>query len=155
MGYLKLNLKCLKEKFLVGDKMPNPRYIDENGIPTKELLEKLKIAKETYHRNLCTFCNTYSFDINQLGDIESVFLIGSQATEEEWDDEKSDIDFKLVNSSAPINALYGYKRGTLNRKLLRGEKRDWIDFFFASGEQEVSHPRVDLTEYWMSVGRFF
>ncbi len=132
--------------------MSNPRYITENGKPTPELLSKLDAAKKAYYGNLCSFCRRYSIDVNSIGGVEKVFLVGSQATEGQWTEE-SDLDLGLVNSSERLRLLYGYKKRVLDPKLLQGPKDRWIDLFFASSEEDISHPKMDLTGYWAGVRR--
>lgn len=128
--------------------MPNPRYLTEEGEPQVELLKKLSLAKQTYFNNLEQFCKKYSFDLNELSSIGRVFLIGSHATENDWDDDSSDLDLKLVNSKAIPENLWRYKREVLDTKLHVGEKKRWIDLFFAREDYQVTPPRWDLTRYW-------
>jgi len=135
--------------------MPNPRYLvypnyeKETGEPTVELLDKMAKAKEIYYRHLGRFCNKWHFDINEMSHIEDVFLIGSHATEDEWDNETSDLDLKLINPSALPMWLYQYKREILDPKLCAGmEKFRWVDVFFAREEYQVLKPRWKLTDYW-------
>jgi len=128
--------------------MPNPRYLTEGGEPQVELLRKLSLAKQTYFHNLYSFCQKYSFDSRELSAIEKVFLIGSHATEKDWNDESSDLDLKLVNSVALPENLWRYKREVLDPKLHIGEKKRWIDLFFAREDYQVTSPKWDLTKYW-------
>lgn len=103
--------------------MPNPRYLvypdyeRETGEPTVELLGKMAKAKEVYFKNLGAFCRKYSFDINDMSHIEKVFLIGSHATEDDWSNETSDLDLKLVNPAALPMWLHSYKRHVLDPAL--------------------------------------
>jgi len=138
--------------------MPNPRYLvypnyeNEKGEPTVELLGKMQRAKGVYFRNLGGFCRKYFFDINDMSHIEEVYLIGSHATDEEWNDETSDLDLKLVNPAAPPMWLHLYKKEILDPTLNRDkEKKRWIDLFFAREDYQVMPPRWNLTKYWMDL----
>ena len=138
--------------------MPNPRYLvypdydNWMGEPTVELLEKMERAKNVYFKNLGAFCRKYSFDINDMSHIEKVYLIGSHATEDEWNDGTSDLDLKLVNPAALPMWLHTYKRNVLDPQLNSGkEKKRWIDLFFAREEYQVLPPKWDLTDYWISL----
>ena len=139
--------------------MPNPRYLvypnyeRETGEPTVELLGKMEEARNVYYGNLAKFCNMWHFDINDMFDISAVYLIGSHATEDEWHDDTSDLDLKLVNPSALPMWLYQYKRSVLDPTLNAGkEKRRWIDLFFAREDYQVTKPRWDVTDYWVKLG---
>ena len=132
--------------------MPNPRYI--LGVdPTPPLLEKLKLGHQVFHANLDWFAQKYGLDLEDrtnMAKIEGVFLIGSHAEFERWDDAFSDVDFKLVNSFAlPMN-MQIYKKEVLDRLLHDGEKRNWVDMFFVQRDDQVMEPRYDLTSYWNS-----
>lgn len=128
--------------------MPNPRYLTEKGEPTVELLQKMSIAKHVYFENLKNFCEKYSFDFDSISDIENVYLIGSHATENEWNNESSDLDLKLVNPSAIPENLWRYKREVLDPLLHVGEKRRWIDLFFSREDYQVTSPKFSLGKYW-------
>jgi hypothetical protein len=128
--------------------MPNPRYLTKEGEPTVEMLQKLSLAKKVYFENLPSFCQKHYLDEISLGDIKQIFLIGSHATENEWDDNSSDLDLKLVNPSAIPENLWRYKKEILNPALCIGEKKRWIDLFFAREEYQVLDPKWDLTPYW-------
>jgi hypothetical protein len=134
--------------------MPNPKYIIKPnyqigiGEATPELVGKMKNARNLFFRHLCSFCNQYGFDINEIAQTERVFLVGSQATEDKWTEE-SDLDLALVNSSVMISHLNSYKHKVLDPMLNVGKgKKDWTDIFFARNEEEVSNPRWDITDYW-------
>lgn len=136
--------------------MPNPRYLvypdydKETGEPTVELLDKMSRAKDVYYTNLARFCMKHIIDINDMSDIERVYLIGSHATDTDWHNETSDLDLKLINPSVPPMYLHQYKREVLDPKLNQGEdKNRWIDLFFAREDYQVTKPRWDLTYYWM------
>lgn len=138
--------------------MPNPRYLvypdyeRETGEPTVELLGKMEKAKNTYHKNLPAFCKKWGFDINDMCHIEGIYLIGSHATESEWNNDTSDLDLKLINPAAPPMWLHLYKREILDPELNAGkEKFRWIDLFFAREEYQVLKPRWDLTNYWIGL----
>ena len=97
--------------------------------------------------HLCSFCNQYGFDINDIAQTERVFLVGSQAGDK-WN-EDSDLDLVIVNSAARISDLHSYKHRVLDSELNRGKrKKDWIDLYFVKDEEEVSTPRFDVTDYW-------
>ncbi len=130
--------------------MPNPRFIGDNGEPTVELLLKLEKAKRVYFQNLESFCNNNSFSVNEMKDIRGVYLIGSHAKACDWDNENSDVNFKLVLPFAlPMN-LFEYKRKVLDPILCHKhlKKSKWIDLFFVREEYQVFPPHIDLTEYW-------
>jgi hypothetical protein len=136
--------------------MPNPRYIinpDHNnwtGEPTQELVEKLKRARDYFFKRLCFFCNKYGFDINEIANTERVFLVGSHAEEKKWHNDTSDLDIKLVNSSARLSHLYLYKYKVLDPGLNAWkDKSQWIDIYFAHDEREVFTPRWDITNSWI------
>jgi hypothetical protein len=133
--------------------MPNSKYIIKpnyktwTGEPTKELVGKMKTARNLFFKHLCSFCNQYRFDINDIAQTERVFLIGSQAREDYSED--SDLDLAIVNSAARISDLHSYKHQVLDPELNRGkEKKDWIDIYFIKDEGEVLTPRWDVTDYW-------
>jgi|SRR3989344_140452 len=128
--------------------MPNPRYLSKEGIPTVELLGKLYLAKQVFHSNLGWFCETHGFQAEELKNIAGVYLIGSHAEEDGWNDNTSDLDIKLVNGSAFPENLHRYKREVLDKLLHQGEKRRWVDLFFVGEEYQVTQPWWDLTEYW-------
>jgi predicted nucleotidyltransferase len=128
--------------------MPNPRYLTEEGEPSVELLKKLSHAKRIYFRNLEQFCDKYVLETGDFRDIRNVFLIGSHATDKEWDDSTSDLDFKLVNPSATPEYLWKYKKEILDPQLCIGEKKRWIDLFFAREVYQVLLPRWELVNYW-------
>jgi len=130
--------------------MPNPRYIIGSGEPTVELLDKLSTAKEIFTFNLEWFCRKYGLDPLELSDIRGAFLIGSHAKESGWRNETSDLDIKLVNPSAIPQDLFRYKREVLDPLLHKGEKKRWIDLFFAREDYQVTLPRWDITPYWSS-----
>jgi hypothetical protein len=138
--------------------MPNPRYLvypdytGEIGEPTVELLRKMEKAKSIYFTNLPAFCEKWSFDLNDLGHIEGIYLIGSHATDNEWNNDTSDLDLKLINSVAPPMWLHLYKRDVLDPELNAGkEKFRWIDLFFAREEYQVLKPRWNLKDYWFDL----
>lgn len=128
--------------------MANPRYLTDEGEPTVELLKKLSHAKNIYFRNLEQFCEKYVLEPRDFRDIRNVFLIGSHATDKEWDDSHSDLDLKLVNPSAIPEYFWKYKKEILDPQLCIGEKKRWIDLFFARELYQVLLPRWDLTKYW-------
>lgn len=128
--------------------MPNPKYLTTEGKPTVELLKKLSLVKDVYLGNLGKFCHKYFLNEEDFKDIRNVFLIGSHAEENSWDDEQSDLDLKIVNPSAIPEYLWKYKKEVLNSKLCVGEKKSWIDLFFASKEYQVLPPRWELIDYW-------
>lgn len=128
--------------------MPNPRYLTEKGEPTVELLQKMSLAKKVYYENIDSFCQKWSINQNDLTDIKEVYLIGSHATEAEWQDEKSDLDLKLVNPSAIPENLWRYKKEVLDPKLHLGEKKRWVDLFFAREDYQVTNPKFPVGEYW-------
>lgn len=134
--------------------MPNPRYLTENGEPQVELLKKLSIAKKTYYDNLKPFCeaNGMMWNYDDMASIDSVFLIGSHAEEEKWNNATSDLDLKLINSRALPSNLWAYKKKVLDPILCdqTKEKQYWIDLFFAVKDYQVLSPKFDLTQYWNS-----
>jgi hypothetical protein len=127
--------------------MPNPRYF-QNGKATTELSEKLAIAKKVYFGNLDSFCSKYCIESEPFRDITGVFLIGSHAEENEWNNETSDLDIKLINPSAVPDYLRVYKQKVLDPQLHLGEKPNWIDLFFARELYQVLNPRWDITQEW-------
>lgn len=132
--------------------MPNPRYISKDGLPQVELLRKLSKAKATFYNNLMEFCEheKMQWNYNEMKNVDRIYLIGSHAEEEEWSNETSDIDFKIVNSKGLPANLWAYKQKVLDPNLCpQGtEKKYWIDIFFARRDDEVREPRFDLTKYW-------
>ncbi len=128
--------------------MPNPRYLTKDGEPTVELLDKLGTAKKIYYGGIKEFCEKYYLDENDFKNVKKIFLIGSHAKDTAWCDETSDLDFKLiVDSVSPTNLLI-YRREVLDKKLKQGNKKRWIDLFFAKREDMVLDPKWDLTDYW-------
>ncbi|MEM4719379.1 MAG: hypothetical protein QXG18_00740 [Candidatus Pacearchaeota archaeon] len=133
--------------------MPNPRFLDKEGNPTVELLLKIERAKKVYLGNLEKFCKENFISSQDFKQIEKVYLIGSHATENDWDNERSDVDFKLVVPKVlPMNLL-DYKRKILDPSLKQEteEKRKWIDLYFVHSDYQVLPPRFDLTEYWYKI----
>ncbi|MFZ1970608.1 MAG: hypothetical protein WAU65_00285 [Candidatus Nanoarchaeia archaeon] len=130
--------------------MPNPRYLTENGQPQVELLKKLSLAKRTFYENLPSFCQQNYLNLEELKSIDGVFLIGSHATKNEWHNDSSDLDLKLINSRAVPENLWRYKRIILDPILCdqSKEKRYWIDLYFALKNYQVTSPKWDLTKYW-------
>jgi len=118
------------------------------GEPTVELLQKLTRAKQVFYGNLEWFCEKWGYDAQELKIVEGVYLIGSHAKEQGWNDETSDLDFKIVNSQALPESLHRYKREVLNRLLNQGDKKRWIDLYFSQRSDQVLPPSWDLTEYW-------
>ena len=128
--------------------MPNPRYMSYGGEPSVELLDKMTRAKQVYIGNLGWFCPKHAFEPKDFRDVRGVFLIGSHATDSDWKDDTSDLDLKLI-VPAPLPAqLHTYKREVLDRLLHEGEKKRWIDLFFAREDYQVTLPRWDVTSYW-------
>lgn len=130
--------------------MANPRYLTSEGIPQVELLKKLSIAKAVYYGQLRKFCKKHSISAKELSAIEKVFLIGSHAEESGWDNNTSDLDLKLINSTAIPENLWRYKREVLDSMLCdQGkDKKYWIDLYFARDDYQVLNPKWDLTKYW-------
>lgn len=128
--------------------MPNPRLISEAGEPTVELLGKLQRGRGVYLSNIPWFCEKYGLNPEEFKDVQGVYLIGSHAQERGWHDDTSDIDFKILNPSATPSDLHRYKREVLDRLLHEGEKRRWVDLFFARADYQITMPRFDLTSYW-------
>ncbi len=128
--------------------MANPRYVLDNDEPSVELLEKLNLARQVYFNNLDWFCDKWAYNKNEMSFIKSVWLIGSHTTDTDWRDETSDLDLKLVVPAGMSENLYRYKREVLDPLLCIGEKKRWIDMFFARREDQVMPPRVDLTAAW-------
>lgn len=132
--------------------MPNPRYLSNEGEPTVELLMKLYKAKKTYFENLDAFCEMEFVDKSSLMNFENAYLVGSHASENNWMDDKSDIDFVFVNSMAIPENLFRYKRKVLNKILCSSErKRDWIDLYFVRKDYQVTEPRFDITNSWEDI----
>ena len=131
--------------------MPNPRYV-KNGIPTQELEEKLKYAHYVYMNEVGPFCRGFGLDheLENLKDIKGVYLIGSHATDSEWDNKESDIDFKLLIPNLLPDAFDQYKRKILDDKLHIGTKPTWIDLFAVNEKYKVDPPYTDLTSLWNS-----
>jgi hypothetical protein len=132
--------------------MANPRYLSREGEATVELLMKLYNAKKVYFENLNYFCKKEFVDKTSLENIEKVYLVGSHAEENKWNDSTSDIDFKLVNSLAIPENLFRYKRKFLDPILCSSKrKRDWIDLYFVREDYQVTYPRWDLTQDWNKI----
>jgi len=136
--------------------MPNPRYI-KDGKPTEELEFKLKMAHYVYMSELEPFCKGYGFEheLENLRNIQGVYLIGSHATVSEWDDENSDIDFKLFMPEMLPEAFDQYKRKVLDAMLHIGEKKKWIDMFAVNRNDRVEYPFFDLTNMWKEFNQEF
>ncbi|MEK6911058.1 MAG: hypothetical protein AABW82_04765 [Nanoarchaeota archaeon] len=128
----------------------NPRYITTRNSPSKLLLDKLAWAHQVYHANLGWFADKYSIqeDLPKFKDIKSVFLIGSHATKDNWHDDTSDVDFKFHIPG--LTSMYAqiYKKEVLDKLLHDGEKRDWVDLWFAQRDDQITHPRYSLTKHW-------
>lgn len=133
--------------------MANPRYLSRTNEPTVELLQKIARAKQVYFGNLEEFCSHQSIDSSELKKIDKLYLIGSHATEGEWHNDTSDIDFKLVMPDAIPMDLFNYKRKVLDPILCspEGEKFRWIDLFFVREDYQVLNPRFDLTQFWNKI----
>lgn len=131
--------------------MANPRYITVKGKPTQPLMDKIKRAHEIYHANLEWFTGKYGLDVEEFKDNRKLFLIGSQAEETVWNDAFSDVDFKLLNRRVLPMSLQIYKKEVLDPLLHDGEKRDWIDMWFAQRDDQIRAPRYDLTRYWLEL----
>ncbi len=132
--------------------MPNPRFMSREGEPTVELLIKLHQAKKVYFDNLDGFCAREFTDNEAMRDILEVYLIGSHAEEERWNNDTSDVDLKIVNPTAIPEHLFRYKRKVLDRILCASErKRDWVDLFFVPQNYQVLAPRWDVTRYWNQI----
>ncbi|MEM4181828.1 MAG: hypothetical protein QXX68_01595 [Candidatus Pacearchaeota archaeon] len=133
--------------------MPNQRFLDKEGNPTVELLLKLERAKKVYLGNLENFCQENFIFPDDFRLVEKVYLIGSHATENNWDNERSDVDFKLVVPNALPMDLLEYKRKVLDPILKQKteEKRRWIDLYFVHSDYQVLPPRFDLTDYWYNI----
>ncbi|MEK6835311.1 MAG: hypothetical protein AABX61_03550 [Nanoarchaeota archaeon] len=131
--------------------MPNPRYI-KDGKPTEELEFKLKMAHYIYVSELEPFCKGYSFEheLENLRNVKGVYLIGSHATDSKWDNENSDIDFKLLIPNMLPEAFDQYKRKVLDAMLHIGEKKKWIDLFAVNESYKVISPYFDLTSLWIN-----
>lgn len=133
--------------------MPNPRYLTSDGEPTVELIDKLCTARQVYFSNLEWFCQKHGLSQEEFKAIRGIFLIGSHANDSGWQDETSDLDFKLVNSEALPEHLFTYKREVLDKLLHQGEKKRWIDLFFAREDYQVTDPKWNLTTYWNKLGK--
>lgn len=131
--------------------MPNPRYISRNGEPSVELLQKLREGRMVFESNLPWFCQRHGFNLNEIKKVNGVYLVGSHASERDWHNDTSDIDFALVVPDALPENLHRYKREVLDRLLHVGEKRRWIDLYFLREDYQVTDPRVELTPYWDKV----
>jgi hypothetical protein len=123
----------------------NQKYI-HSGRPTKHLLNKLGIFKKIYFRNLPTFCKKYSLTEGDFA-IDKLFLIGSNAKDSGWTN-NSDTDLKIVNDLVIPEYLWKYKDEVLDPLLCKGKKSEWIDIFFAVRDDQILHPRYDLTSYF-------
>ncbi|MAG02198.1 hypothetical protein CMI42_02580 [Candidatus Pacearchaeota archaeon] len=130
--------------------MPNPRYLSDEGIPTVELLDKMRIAKNVYFENLKSFCGNRGINEDEMKAIKSVWLIGSHASEDNWMDDTSDLDLKLVNPEAFRHNMLEYKLKVLNPILCPEdeEKRRWIDLYFVGETYQVTDPCYDITGDW-------
>jgi len=143
--------------------MPNPRYLKVrssfvNGelkvewVPTRELLEKLRKAKVTYFKSLDRFCDENVLSIEDYRRITEIYLIGSHAEEEKWNNDSSDIDFKLLIPNATPAYLLDYKRRFLDPVFKKSsKKKDWIDLYFAQRDDQIFLPRYGLIEYWNEI----
>ena len=132
--------------------MPNPRYLSREGEPTVELFMKLYEAKKVYFENLDKFCKKECVDKESLEGISKVYLIGSHAEEEKWNDDTSDIDLKIVNGKAIPENLFRYKRKILDEILCGSErKRDWVDLYFVRENYQVTDPSWDVTKAWNEI----
>ncbi len=131
--------------------MPNPRYI-KDGKATKELLFKLNLAHYVYLSELEPFCKGFGYEheLENLRDVEGVYLIGSHANDGGWGNDTSDIDFKLFIPKMLPAAFDEYKRKVLDAKLHIGRKLDWIDMFAVNEKYKVDKPYFDLTHLWGS-----
>jgi len=101
--------------------------------------------------NLDFFCDRYSLDSIDFKKVENIFLIGSHAEEKKWNNETSDLDLKIINSSVIPDYLLRYKREILDPKLHIGEKPNWIDLFFSRELYQVLEPRYELIDYWNKI----
>lgn len=133
--------------------MPNPRFINQQGEPTAELIGKLRRAVQVYYGNIGWFSEKWNVPLEELKGIQNVFLIGSHAGEEGWKDETSDIDFGFVIPTLLPEVAHRYKREVLDRMLHEGEKRRWIDLFFVRENYQITNPRWELTPYWENIQR--
>lgn len=131
--------------------MPNPRYLTREGEPTVELLRKLTLAKHVFESNLIWFCEEQGLNLTELSVVERIYIIGSHANKNSWQDETSDLDLKIVNGKALPENLHRYKRKVLDRLLCQGERKRWIDIFFAREDYQVTEPRWDVTDYWKRI----
>lgn len=132
--------------------MANPRYVSRDNEPTVELFMKLYKAKKVYFENLDIFCEKEVIEKKGLEVFDKIYLIGSHVEQDGWNNDTSDIDFKIVNSEAVPENLFRYKRKVLDTILCSSErKRDWIDLFFVGADYQVLDPKVDLTIYWNQI----
>ena len=136
----------------------NPRYFSatKQGRPTKLLVQKLALAHNVFHSNIDWFCGNYQIDQEErrnITDVQGVYLIGSHATSNNWQDDTSDVDFKLLVPNATQSNLLFYKRDVLDKLLHGGEKRDWVDLWFAQRDDQIMLPRYDLTRYWLDFNK--
>ena len=136
--------------------MPNPRYI-KDGKPTKELEFKLEFAHYVYMFELEPFCRGFSYEheLENLKNIQGVYLIGSHAQDSGWDNEKSDIDFRLLIPDMLPAAFDEYKRKHLDSKLHIGIKPNWIDLFASQRSDQILKPRYELTDLWHKFNQYF
>ena len=130
--------------------MANPRYLTSDGTAQVELLKKLSMAKAVYYGQLRKFCKKHCISAKELSAVERVFLIGSHAEEKGWSNDTSDLDLKLINSTAIPENLWRYKREVLDPTLCDRDKdkKYWIDLYFAREDYQVLNPKWDLTRYW-------
>ena len=131
--------------------MPNPRYV-KDGRATREVIFKLNLAHYIYMSELEPFCRGFGYehDLQNLKNVEGIFLIGSHANDNGWSNKTSDIDFKLVIPKMLPAAFDEYKRKILDSKLHIGKKPDWIDLFAVNEKYKVDPPYFDLTSIWHS-----
>ena len=136
--------------------MPNPRYI-KNGKATDELEFKLKMAHYVYMSELEPFCKGFGYEheLENLRNIQAVYLIGSHAQDSGWDDEKSDIDFRFLIQNMLPATFDEYKRKILDSMLHIGEKRNWIDIFASQRDDQIHEPRYSLTCLWKEFNQEF
>ena len=132
--------------------MPNPRFMSKEGEPSVDLLMRLYKAKKVYLENLSEFCKKEHFEKGDLEEISEVYLIGSHASEDNWMDETSDIDFALVMPLATPQNLFEYKRKVLNPILCASErKRDWVDLYFLRQDYQITDPKFKITKAWKDI----
>lgn len=128
--------------------MPNPRFISTEGIPTVELLEKIRHAKLVFNGNLEWFCEKW-YAPREGMEVEKCYLIGSHANDFGWHDETSDLDLKLIMPRGDSEKLRRFRKEVLGPLLCNSErKRDWIDLYFVQRDDQVLSPRYDVTQYW-------